>query len=484
MAEYDYGNGRSYPHPQAAFDACQEANETGANGPVTFTGTGLDDLSTTHPPDAGSPIRNFRVEIDATGSPDTFKWSKDGGSTWEATGIEITGSDQVLTEGVAIRFTNTTGHTLGDRWDWTTQFTSQDFAETNAVRGYGGAIHHGYAAGEPVLRLAHSVTGRGVKPTQEHRLLINRNGNDQVDFMDDQDAGCIVGGKSDGTNLASHVTIDLPGIHSTQTATGKGILVCPDRTGGETARDWVFRNIQLYASQYGLVVGCLHSARLEAVQFRGFGSGAAIYADGPSGSYGYFTGGLALLNCTGRAEGPVMDVTGDVSLWLVHCSLYSQDNVVRLLTLNNTIVLCLINNILYTAGDSKSCLSTDLPELRVLQANGNCYYYPGAGASLLDLNGTDVDYAGWKSIYGQDANSLEADPLLTDPAQGDFTFQSLSPCRMRGRAPVAYGLEGNERALSIDIGAYQPSLPANWSLNNRAGEITARIEGRIKVQGL
>lgn len=484
MTEYDYGSDRTYATPQAAFDACQEANETGANGAVTFTGTGLNDAAADGTPASGSLIRNFRVEIDGTGTPDTFQWSKDAGATWEATGVAITGFSQYLTEGVAVAFNATTGHTLGDRWDWATEFTIHEFQEVQAVRGYGDASYNGYAAGEPVLRLAHSVTGRGVKPTQGYRLLLDRRGNDQVDLVDDQDAGCIVGGKDDGTNLASHVTIDLPGIHSAQTATGKGIIVCPDRTGGETAADWVFKNLQVYAGQYGIIVGCLDSARLEAVHFRGFGSGAAIHADGPSGSYGSFTGGLALLNCTGRAEGPILDVTGDFSLMLFHCSLYSKDNVIQLLQVNGSIVLCLLNTIFYTAGDDKYCLSTDLDELRVLHANGNCYYFPGDGASLLDLNGTDVDLAGFKSRFGQDVNSLEADPLLTDPEQGDFTLQSLSPCRMRGRAAAAAGIEGNERALSIDIGAYQSSLPANWSLKSQAGEVTARIEGRIKVQGL
>ncbi len=85
-------------------------------GSTTFTGTGLND-ATFGGTYTGDTNKTYRVEIDATGSPDTFKWSDDGGSTWQATGVAITGSAQTLNDGVTITFTNTTGHTLGDYWE-------------------------------------------------------------------------------------------------------------------------------------------------------------------------------------------------------------------------------------------------------------------------------------------------------------------------------------------------------------------------------
>lgn len=85
----------------------------------TFTGTGLDDMATGGT-FTGSADLDYRVEIDAKGSPDTFSWSASGGSTWNATGVAITGSAQTLNSGVTVTFGAATGHTLNDRWDFST----------------------------------------------------------------------------------------------------------------------------------------------------------------------------------------------------------------------------------------------------------------------------------------------------------------------------------------------------------------------------
>lgn len=88
------------------------------------TGSGLDDLSYVaeswdYTGDA-SERTTFEVEIDGTGTPDTFKWRQDGGSY--TTGVSITGASQVLADGAAIFFAATTGHTSGNVWtvnpDW------------------------------------------------------------------------------------------------------------------------------------------------------------------------------------------------------------------------------------------------------------------------------------------------------------------------------------------------------------------------------
>lgn len=395
MAIYDYGTGRTYPTPQAAFDACQAANESG-----------------------GVP---------------------------------------------------------------------QNFAVTNYIRGYGDIFYPGFAAGEPVLRLVHSTTGRGVKPTQGNRLVLDRNGADRVEFADDQDADCIAGGKADGTSLASHVTIDGIALHSSATATGRGLVVCPDRTGGEWARDWAIQNLAIYASQYGIVLGNLISARLLAVRFLGFAGGAGVFADGSAGIYGPFSGGLVLLNCVARAEGPAVKLKGlNLAAAIVHSSFATAGNVIQLDDDggSDSLELILLDSILETRGASAACLATNFPELRLLYANANCYHFSGASAHLADLNGVGKNFSEFKSYFGQDANSLNQDPRYADPAAGDLALQPDSPCLMFGRAATAAGLEGNERAISIDPGAYQQSLPANWSLNLQNGQAAARIEGRIPVSGL
>jgi len=85
---------------------------------VAFTGAGLND-ATSGGLYTGLSAKSYRVEIDATGTPDTFKWSNDAGVTWKATGVGITGAAQTLEEGVTITFNATTGHTVTDRWNFT-----------------------------------------------------------------------------------------------------------------------------------------------------------------------------------------------------------------------------------------------------------------------------------------------------------------------------------------------------------------------------
>lgn len=90
------------------------ANHSG----LAFTGSGLNDLIRGRV-FTGSVDTAYRIEIDSTGTTDTFKWSNDGGVTWQATGIPITGAAQTLEYGLTVTFAATTGHTLGDRWDFT-----------------------------------------------------------------------------------------------------------------------------------------------------------------------------------------------------------------------------------------------------------------------------------------------------------------------------------------------------------------------------
>jgi hypothetical protein len=88
-----------------------------AQGTVVFSGSGLDDL--THSGNFnGGEDRVYLVQIDGTGTPDTFEWSNDGGSIWQATGVAITGSAQLLEDDVYVTFAATTGHTNGDGWQW------------------------------------------------------------------------------------------------------------------------------------------------------------------------------------------------------------------------------------------------------------------------------------------------------------------------------------------------------------------------------
>jgi len=85
-------------------------------GAVSFTGTGLNDATSggTYVKVGTENSATYEVEIDATGTPDTFKWRK-GTGAW-TTGVAITGAAQTLSDGVTITFAATTGHTLADKW--------------------------------------------------------------------------------------------------------------------------------------------------------------------------------------------------------------------------------------------------------------------------------------------------------------------------------------------------------------------------------
>jgi hypothetical protein len=84
---------------------------------ASFYGTGGLDDCTSGGTYTGSEVKTFVVEIDnATATPQTFRWSSDGGESWKGVGIAITGTAQTLEEGVTVTFGSTTGHALEDRW--------------------------------------------------------------------------------------------------------------------------------------------------------------------------------------------------------------------------------------------------------------------------------------------------------------------------------------------------------------------------------
>jgi hypothetical protein len=95
-------------------------------GPVFYTaatGTaGLNDM-TAGGTFTGTANRSFRVQIDGVGAIDTFSWIKSAPTQTipDATLVPISaGTPITLTEGMTITFAASTGHTLGDRWDFIT----------------------------------------------------------------------------------------------------------------------------------------------------------------------------------------------------------------------------------------------------------------------------------------------------------------------------------------------------------------------------
>ncbi len=97
-----------------------------------FTGTGLNDMweqtiqSPQYSDSAANPFASFTVVIDGTGTPDTFKWKKNGGAF--TAGIPIAGAavntnpftadaaGYPLSDNIVIAFNHPTGHALNDTW--------------------------------------------------------------------------------------------------------------------------------------------------------------------------------------------------------------------------------------------------------------------------------------------------------------------------------------------------------------------------------
>lgn len=98
------------------------------SGKAYFNSSGLNDLTLGGSYSGAAPLQ-YKVQIDGTGSPDTFKWSDDGGATWDATTVAITGAAQTLNNGLTVTFGATTGHTSGDNWSWTS------FQTTSTIDG-------------------------------------------------------------------------------------------------------------------------------------------------------------------------------------------------------------------------------------------------------------------------------------------------------------------------------------------------------------
>lgn len=84
------------------------------------TGSGLDDITSGGVFTGTFPI-TYTVKVDATGSPDTFTWTKDG--VEQATGVSMSTSAVTLDLGVTVLFAATTGHTLNNVWTFTASGT-------------------------------------------------------------------------------------------------------------------------------------------------------------------------------------------------------------------------------------------------------------------------------------------------------------------------------------------------------------------------
>ena len=86
--------------------------------PANFSGTGLNDM-TSGGTTSVTVTTYYQIQIDSTGTPDTFKWSNDDGVSWTQNDVPIVAGTPITLElGVTVTFVAATGHTLNDYWQF------------------------------------------------------------------------------------------------------------------------------------------------------------------------------------------------------------------------------------------------------------------------------------------------------------------------------------------------------------------------------
>ncbi len=82
--------------------------------PAYFSGTGLQDCRSGGAINESALNHQFIIQIQSAGTPDHWRWSEDGGG-WSSP-IALTGTPQLVADGVTFGCSTTTGHTTGDQW--------------------------------------------------------------------------------------------------------------------------------------------------------------------------------------------------------------------------------------------------------------------------------------------------------------------------------------------------------------------------------
>jgi hypothetical protein len=105
-------------------------------GPAVFSGSGLNDATSGGRYTPAAANAQYVVTISATGAPDQFTWTKNGGSA--SSPVAITSSAIAIADGVTITFAATTGHTIGA--NWTITVTASGNAGTFVQAGLGARV--------------------------------------------------------------------------------------------------------------------------------------------------------------------------------------------------------------------------------------------------------------------------------------------------------------------------------------------------------
>lgn len=86
---------------------------------VVFIGSGVNDM-TAFGVYSATQTKLYKIEIDGSaGGIDTFKWSDSNGAAWNAINVPIAGISQSLNNGISVLFAHIGTHTIGNAWTFT-----------------------------------------------------------------------------------------------------------------------------------------------------------------------------------------------------------------------------------------------------------------------------------------------------------------------------------------------------------------------------
>jgi hypothetical protein len=116
-------------------------------------------------------------------------------------------------------------------------------------------------------------------------------------------------------------------------------------------------------------------------------------------------------------------------------------------------------------------------------------FYVSADAKHAYIDGAAKTWAQWQAL-GYDEHSTSGDPGMTDPANGDYTLTSSSPCRNAG-AGAGVGTGENDVAFDDhhpDVGAWSsgeveaPGRPELTVESVEGSTVTVKVEGDVGVE--
>lgn len=115
------------------------------------------------------------------------------------------------------------------------------------------------------------------------------------------------------------------------------------------------------------------------------------------------------------------------------------------------------NLILMSTAASGNILTVDANAYPKTTIRNLCIWMPNNTGNAILWNGTAYTVAAWMTAVGNALGCINADPLFTNAATGDFTLQAGSPCKLAGyNSGIATDFAGSARhATTPSIGAYE-----------------------------